>query len=172
MQTVLHRAKSWLDEAQNIDEVRNAKAVALGYETVIREKEMAFDAQLAATEIVRRCERRVGELVKTGQENGSIRKQGDGVYSRSDRHLLVHRDELVGAVEAVGANHRSELVPLRAMAAATPDQFDAAIAEHMKWTGRWFAPSGKRWWRVWSCPDHIEGLTGLKEFGADRKLRR
>lgn len=33
------------------------------------------------------------------------------------------------------------------------------------WTGRWFSPSGERWWRVWSCEDHIEGLTGLKRFG-------
>jgi hypothetical protein len=36
------------------------------------------------------------------------------------------------------------------------------------WTGRWYAPSGDRWWRVWSCPDHLEGLTGLREFGKRR----
>jgi hypothetical protein len=34
------------------------------------------------------------------------------------------------------------------------------------WTGRWFSPTGDRWWRVWSCPDHPEGLTGLRQFGA------
>jgi hypothetical protein len=34
-------------------------------------------------------------------------------------------------------------------------------------TGRWFSPKGDRWWRVWSCADHIEGLTGLREFGRD-----
>jgi hypothetical protein len=33
------------------------------------------------------------------------------------------------------------------------------------WTGRWFSPKGDRWWLVWGCPDHIEGLTGLKQFG-------
>jgi hypothetical protein len=33
------------------------------------------------------------------------------------------------------------------------------------WTGRWFSPRGDRWWRVWSCPDHLDGLTGLREFG-------
>jgi hypothetical protein len=36
------------------------------------------------------------------------------------------------------------------------------------WTGRWFAPSGKRWWRVWACERHPEGLTGLKQFGGPR----
>jgi hypothetical protein len=24
---------------------------------------------------------------------------------------------------------------------------------------------GDRWWRVWACPEHLEGLTGLREFG-------
>jgi hypothetical protein len=33
------------------------------------------------------------------------------------------------------------------------------------WTGRWFPPSGDRWWRVWACPDHLDELTGLREFG-------
>jgi hypothetical protein len=37
--------------------------------------------------------------------------------------------------------------------------------ERPNWTGRWFSPSGDRWWRVWSCPDHLEGLTRLREFG-------
>ena len=41
----------------------------------------------------------------------------------------------------------------------------AHCLETPSWTGRWFAPSGLRWWRVWACPEHIEGLTGLREFG-------
>jgi hypothetical protein len=36
------------------------------------------------------------------------------------------------------------------------------------WTGRWFSPSGDRWWPVWACTDHLEGLTGLREFGPRR----
>jgi hypothetical protein len=38
-------------------------------------------------------------------------------------------------------------------------------AEPPTWTGRWYAPSGDRWFRVWSCAEHIDGLTGLREFG-------
>ena len=34
--------------------------------------------------------------------------------------------------------------------------------------GRWFSPRGDRWWRVWACPDHLEGLTGLRELGRRR----
>jgi hypothetical protein len=33
------------------------------------------------------------------------------------------------------------------------------------WTGRWFSPRGDRWFRVWASTDHLEGLTGLQQFG-------
>lgn len=33
-------------------------------------------------------------------------------------------------------------------------------------TGRWYSPrDGGTSWRVWSCGYHVEGLTGLREFG-------
>jgi hypothetical protein len=38
--------------------------------------------------------------------------------------------------------------------------------EAPSWTGRWFSPKGDRWWRVWACPDHLEGLTGYVTSGA------
>ena len=38
-------------------------------------------------------------------------------------------------------------------------------AEPPSWTGRWFSPRGdSRYWRVWACPDHLDGLTRLREF--------
>jgi hypothetical protein len=40
--------------------------------------------------------------------------------------------------------------------------------ERPAWTGRWRSPKGDRWWQVWACPDHLEGLTGLREFGRRR----
>ncbi len=30
-------------------------------------------------------------------------------------------------------------------------------------------PRGDRWWIVWACPDHLEGLTGLRQFGVWRR---
>jgi hypothetical protein len=91
--------------------------VAIGYESVIREKELASDALLSATEIVRRCERRVGELVRQGQEEGTIAGRGDVGRGRTP-HLskpsdIVPNDE--------------ELRAARALAAAGPDEFDQAV---------------------------------------------
>jgi len=34
--------------------------------------------------------------------------------------------------------------------------------------GRWLSPRGDRWFQVWACPkhlEHLERLTGLREFG-------
>ncbi len=36
-------------------------------------------------------------------------------------------------------------------------------------TGRWHSPKGDgTWWRVWTCADHIDGLTAVREFGRSR----
>ncbi len=40
--------------------------------------------------------------------------------------------------------------------------------ETVRWTGRWRSPKGDRWWRVWACDDHFDGLTGLRRFGGSR----
>ena len=35
------------------------------------------------------------------------------------------------------------------------------------YTGRWYSPrENGDWWRVWSCPDHLEGPTGIRSGGA------
>lgn len=124
MAVVLNRAKSWLAEAQSIDSVRETKAIAVGYESVIREKELAFDAQLSATEIVRRCERRIGELVREGQRNGTISARIDNARG--------HRDGLVSPYEAAGVpeNSRSALArEIYPMADASSEEFDQALVD-------------------------------------------
>lgn len=112
----------WLAEAQSIDEVRETKAIAVGYESVIREKELAFDAQLAATEIVRRCERRMGELVREGQRDGTIRKPSRVTGRGNGRvdDIPKPRDFFSGDYE------RTESY---VMAEAPAEQFEEAITE-------------------------------------------
>jgi hypothetical protein len=36
-------------------------------------------------------------------------------------------------------------------------------------TEQWRSPNGDRWVTVWACPDHREGLTGLRESGRRRR---
>ncbi len=40
----------------------------------------------------------------------------------------------------------------------------AHCCETPSWTGRWFTPKGDRWSRVWACPEHLDGLTGLPGY--------
>lgn len=42
-------------------------------------------------------------------------------------------------------------------------------AETPTYSGRWHSPQGdEQWWRVWSCTDHVGGLTAVREFGRRR----
>jgi hypothetical protein len=41
--------------------------------------------------------------------------------------------------------------------------------EPPSWTGRWFSPRADRWWRVWACEHHPEGLTGLRQLAGQRR---
>jgi hypothetical protein len=39
--------------------------------------------------------------------------------------------------------------------------------EPPSWTGRSFTPRGGRWFRVWVCPDHLEGEPGSESSAGD-----
>jgi hypothetical protein len=69
-----------------------------------------------------------------------------------------------------GDRHAGFLVePMRCWALVYDRTMQADhCAEPPNWTGRWFSPAGDRWWRVWPCPGHTDGLTGLWEFGRRR----
>ncbi len=124
MATVLYRAKAWLQEAQNIDDVRSATAIAVGFESVIREKKMANDAQMAATEVVRRCDRRVGELVRARQEEGTVRPPKD-IPARDGR---THGYDPLPAPAEFFSTHK-EQTDSYILAGAGDEEFDQAIEE-------------------------------------------
>lgn len=107
--------------------MREAKAIAVGYESVIREKEFAADAQLAATEIVRRCERRIGELVRVGQERGEILRQGQ-TLARLDP---TRGGDLRRPHEAMGVSEHDHkaIADLYAAGDAPSETFEQAITE-------------------------------------------
>jgi hypothetical protein len=74
------RAKRWLEQATTTDlpAVVDAKARAEAIRCYVLQKELGRDAELAAAEIVRRAERRIGELIREGQDRGEIRRVGEG----------------------------------------------------------------------------------------------
>jgi hypothetical protein len=82
---------------------------------------------LVAIEIVRRCERRIGELVREGQERGEIAKRGDVGNGRprvdgERAHHLRSSSEFF----TDGTQERKDSY---VMADAPAEQFDAAVGE-------------------------------------------
>jgi hypothetical protein len=88
-------AKGWLEQARTTDlpEVVEAKARAEAIRCYVAQRDMGRDAELAATEIVRRAERRIGELIREGQSSGEISKRGDNTREdQPSRERLVPTD--------------------------------------------------------------------------------
>lgn len=87
--------------------------------------ELAFDAQLSATELVRRCERRIGELVREGQQEGTILKRG-----QTRAKLDVGRDRHLGPTDAMGVDRSNfeAVTDTYTMADASAEQFEQAVA--------------------------------------------
>jgi hypothetical protein len=90
----LDHARTWLQHATTTDlpSVIEAKARAEAIHCYAVQAELGADAQLAAAEIVRRAERRIGELVREGQDLGEIRRRGDG--GGDPRYVDPHRKQM------------------------------------------------------------------------------
>jgi hypothetical protein len=123
----LDRAKGWLTEVLehgDIDAIVEFKARADALRHYAQQKNLALDAQLAATEIVRRSERALGIAIKRGQVEGTVRVPGatirrPGQHVVSD-NMLTPTDVLPGSYERGDAY---------AMAQAPDERFDAALDE-------------------------------------------
>jgi hypothetical protein len=130
----LSTAKGWLEQARVIDlpDVVEAKARAEAIRCYVAQKELGQEAELAAAEIVRRAERRIGELVREGQAAGEIRRQGEHAHVANQ----------YGAVDSQGTNCSPKLSPEGMFSGAkdraetyamtddvSPEEFEEALGE-------------------------------------------
>jgi hypothetical protein len=94
--TALEGAKVWLERALVVDlpEIVEVKMRAEAVRSYVAQKHLGKEAELAAAEIVRRAERRIGQLVRAGQELGEVRRRGEHEHI-ANQH---------GAVGANGTN--------------------------------------------------------------------
>jgi hypothetical protein len=128
------RAKAWLREALEhgeIEQIAEARSQAEAVRIYTVQKQLGSDAQLAATEIVRRAERGIGLAIRRGQERGEIRRRGQGGGQppgagrpRADKTMSSPADfasnsELRG--NGAGIYHLADGVP--------EEVFEAALAE-------------------------------------------
>jgi hypothetical protein len=130
------RAKAWLTEALEhgeIEQIAEIKSQAEAVRAYTTQKQLGKDAQLAATEIVRRAERGIGVAIRRGQEAGQIRRMGQSPGNQYTTGVVVDnnsstprpvtdfatRDELSG--NGAGIYHLADDV--------SDEQFEEAVNE-------------------------------------------
>lgn len=137
----LERGKSWLAEALehgDLEQLVNIKGYAETLRVATMQKQLGKDAQLSATELVRRAERCIGVGVRQGQAVGDIRTKGEtGPQPPYERNGCLVAGSDRGAVDGVSKTSPSEFFNSgKEMVAAydmtddvTDDEFEQAIEE-------------------------------------------
>lgn len=87
MVALVDQARSMLAQATGMEglaDVIEWKSRAEAIRVYTQQKDMGHEAELSAAEIVRRAERRIGQLIREGQEAGEIRRKGQHDQFRGD----------------------------------------------------------------------------------------
>lgn len=134
MVALVEQARSMLAQATGMEglaDVIEWKSKAEAIRVYTQQKDIGQDAELSAAEIVRRAERRIGQLIREGQESGEIATLHEGrSLGGKRRHQLGSDDteQKPNPTSILGAG------PIRTQVAAmtdgvTDEDFDRAIAE-------------------------------------------
>ncbi len=120
------RAKEWLAAAlanDDIEQIVELKSQAEAIRVYTMQKQLGKDAELSASEIVRRAERCIGLAIRKGQEAGRILKPG--------QHASNVRAANISRIIEVTGTQRSTLSqgPYALSDSVSDEAFDAAIEE-------------------------------------------
>lgn len=110
-------------------EVVDLKPQLVTIQVATRELGMSKDAEDLAGEAVRRCEWKIGRLIREGQEAGEIASQGGARRSTTATPTLPSPTDFATKQELSGAGHQQPGIYALADAATTAADFDAALAE-------------------------------------------
>lgn len=123
------RAKVWLTQAladNAIEAIVELKSQAEAIRVYTLQKELGKDAELAATEIVRRAERCIGLAIRKGQVEGRIAKRGDIGLKRGESRSSSEEDrDLSKVTDYIDHSALNKIEPLATD--VTDEQFDEAI---------------------------------------------
>lgn len=129
MVALVDQARTLLAQAKGIEGLAEAveiKSRAEAIRVYTQQKDMGHEAELSAAEIVRRAERRIGQLIREGQANGEIAKRGDigGSFRSPDDVRGRHLETPKGIVGA------DDVTPIYKLTdGVSEDEFEKAISE-------------------------------------------
>lgn len=132
------RAKEWLTNALqhgDIESIVELRSQADAIRIYTAQKQLGKDAELAATEIVRRAERGIGLAIRAGQEKGEIARTGqhvgnqytNGRAGQATSSKPVSPTEFASMNELRGSGHAPGIYDLADSVA--DEDFDEAIEE-------------------------------------------
>jgi hypothetical protein len=133
MVALVEQARTMLAQATGMEglaDVIEWKSRAEAIRVYTQQKDMGHEAELSAAEIVRRAERRIGQLIQEGREAGEIATERDGrVLGGKRRQLSTDGTELKPTATSILGDG-----PIRTQVTAMTDgvddaSFDAAIEE-------------------------------------------
>lgn len=130
MVALVEQARTMLAQAQGMEglaDVIEWKSRAEAIRVYTQQKDMGHEAELSAAEIVRRAERRIGQLIREGQEAGEVRTRADGPAVRDD--LLPDGDKISTADIFGGGANRVVTETYAMTDGVTDDEFEEAIEE-------------------------------------------
>lgn len=130
--TACERAKTWLAHALEhggIDQICELKSQAEAIRVYTMSKQLGQDAQLSATEIVRRAERGIGVAIRRGQDAGEIERPGQR-GGRPSKNSVPHEYSISGQSPKEYFNGGREITDTYAMTdGITDEEFDVAVGE-------------------------------------------
>lgn len=89
MVALVEQARTMLAQATGMEGLANViewKSRAEAIRVYTQQKDMGHEAELSAQEIVRRAERRIGQLIREGQEAGEIRARGQHGHLHDEKN--------------------------------------------------------------------------------------
>lgn len=140
MLALVGQARSMLDQATGMEGLAHViewKSRGEALRVYTQQKEVGHEAELSAAEIVRRAERRIGQLIREGQEAGEIRRKGEGAGPTSDYERngkTVHVDRLpdekkISPDEFLPTSGQATSETYAMADGVTDEEFEAAITE-------------------------------------------
>lgn len=130
--TLLERAAQWLAEAVHRGQPGEVAAVKAQLSTAAeatKQLGLSREIQLDAQEMVRRAEYALAKAIRRGQEEGTVRTQGDNERDASVPSTKASPGDFASDVELYDRPSQGKAGILSIADNATQEQFDAAIAE-------------------------------------------
>ena len=120
---LLGQAKRWLLEATQVEVVVKAVAWAEGVKAWKAKQREAKEAKRAAEDFIRHAERKIGELVALGQEEGTVRKPGRPIIIPAGNN---YDDKVPASLTEIGITSK-QLSDFKALASVDEPVFEEAL---------------------------------------------